>query len=82
MGAASYGLIQKLATESDRYTSRKERNAQRSSFRDILSALRDGSVPDREVRFGVELLPLDSWARLVNLFLCGVSVLQTVCGGV
>lgn len=62
-GAASYDLIQQLATESNRYTGRKERNTQRSCFRDILSTLDDGSVPDREVRFGVELLVLDSWAK-------------------
>ena len=63
VGGASYELIQQLATESDRYTGRRERNAQRSCFRDVLSTLEDGTVPDREVRFGVELLQLDSWAR-------------------
>lgn len=62
-GAASYDLIQQLATESNRYAGRKERNTQRSCFRDILSTLEEGSVPDREVRFGVELLLLDSWAK-------------------
>jgi hypothetical protein len=66
VGGESYDLIQGLATESDRYTGRRERNAQRSCFRDILSTLEEGRVPDREVRFGVELLPLDSWARLIQ----------------
>ena len=60
-GAASYDLIQQLATESNRYTGRKG-----STLRDLVSemsaTLDDGSVPDREVRFGVELLVLDSWA--------------------
>ena len=63
VGGASHDLIQQLATESDRYTGRRERNTQRSCFRDILSTLEEGSVPDREVRFGVELLALDSWAK-------------------
>jgi hypothetical protein len=66
VGVASHDLIQQLATESDRYTGRRERNTQRSCFRDILSTLEDRSVPDREVRFGVELLALDSWARLIQ----------------
>ena len=62
-GAVTYDLIQQLATESNRYTARKERNLQRSCFRDILQTLEDGTVPDREIRFGAEMLTLDSWAR-------------------
>lgn len=35
----SYTLIQQLATESNRHTSRKDRNQTRSCFRDILLSL-------------------------------------------
>ena len=35
----AYELIQSLATESDRHTARKERNHQRSTFKDILNTL-------------------------------------------
>ena len=62
-GATTFDLIQQLATESSRYTARKERNQQRSRFRDILQTLEGGVVPEREVKFGVESLQLDSWAK-------------------
>jgi hypothetical protein len=86
VGGASHDLIQQLATESDRYTGRRERNTQRSCFRDILSTLEEGSVPDREVRFGVELLALDSWAKLIQygvlkeLLGTGLKAHIQVCG--
>ena len=35
----TYALIQQLATESNRHTSRKDRNQMRSCFRDILLSL-------------------------------------------
>jgi hypothetical protein len=35
----TYALIQQLATESNRHTSRKDRNQMRSCFRDILVSL-------------------------------------------
>lgn len=35
----SFSLIEQLATESNRHTSRKERNQTRSRFRDILLSL-------------------------------------------
>lgn len=37
--SAAYLLIQQLATESNRHTSRKDRNQTRSCFRDILVSL-------------------------------------------
>lgn len=43
-GLASYELIEQLATESNRHTSRRERNQTRSCFRDILVSL-DVSQP-------------------------------------
>ncbi len=38
-GAETYELITQLATESSRYTARKERNHQRARFRDVLQTL-------------------------------------------
>ena len=35
----TYSLIEQLATESDRYTGRKERNQLRAHFRDVLQTL-------------------------------------------
>ena len=37
--AVAYDLIQQLATESSRYTARKDRNQQRACFRDFLQTL-------------------------------------------
>jgi len=64
--AVAYDLIQQLATESNRYTARKDRNQQRACFRDFLQTLQDGSVPERGVKMGKEVLMLDSWAKLVQ----------------
>ena len=36
---SAYELIEQLATESDRHTARKERNHQRSCFKDVLNTL-------------------------------------------
>ncbi len=38
-GAETHELITQLATESSRYTARKERNQQRARFRDVLQTL-------------------------------------------
>lgn len=65
-GSESFELIQQLATESNRYTARKDRNQQRACFRDILQTVEDGSVPNRDVKVGIETLSLDSWAKLIQ----------------
>ena len=73
-----------MASESNRYTGRKERSQQRSCFREILQSvevvnvhlsihmfiiylcshlIQSGTVPERTVKFGLETLTLDSWAR-------------------
>ncbi|XP_064395598.1 interferon-related developmental regulator 2-like [Halichondria panicea] len=62
----AYELIQSLATESDRHTARKERNHQRSTFKDILNTLEGGVGPERTVRSGVESVSLNCWARHVQ----------------
>ena len=35
----TYDVVQQLATESDRHTARKDRNQQRSCFKDVLQTL-------------------------------------------
>ena len=44
----AYTLIQQLATESNRHTSRKDRNQTRSCFRDILVSLSVSSARANE----------------------------------
>lgn len=41
----TYALIEQLATESNRHTSRKDRNQTRSCFRDILLSLDVSALP-------------------------------------
>lgn len=46
----AFALIEQLATESNRHTSRKDRNQTRSCFRDILLSLEVGGA--RPLRWG------------------------------
>ncbi|XP_019856157.1 PREDICTED: interferon-related developmental regulator 2-like isoform X2 [Amphimedon queenslandica] len=59
-------VVQSLASESNRYSGRKERTQQRASFRDFSQAIESGYVPERSIKFGSESLQLDSWARLIQ----------------
>nr|XP_015838666.1 PREDICTED: interferon-related developmental regulator 2 isoform X1 [Tribolium castaneum] len=56
-------VIKKLATDSHKYRAKKDRKQQRATFRDILSYIEDDVVPDVTVKFGREVLMLDTWAR-------------------
>nr|CAD7445635.1 unnamed protein product [Timema bartmani] len=55
--------LRQLATDSHKYRAKKDRKQQRSSFRDILHYVEEGDPPDIQVRFGQEMLALDSWCR-------------------
>eukprot|EP00731_Ephydatia_muelleri_P024795 Em0016g1066a len=59
-------LMQQLATDSSRYTGRKERSQQRSSFKDILQTLESGTVSQQNVRCGHEVIALDNWTKLIR----------------
>ncbi|KAJ3642161.1 hypothetical protein Zmor_024970 [Zophobas morio] len=56
-------VFKKLATDSHKYRAKKDRKQQRATFRDILSFIEDDIVPDVQVKFGREILVLDTWAR-------------------
>jgi len=58
------GLIQalkQLATDSTKSRSKKDRKEQRSTFRDVLRGVELGEPPNEKVKFGREVLRLDSW---------------------
>nr|CAG4638639.1 EOG090X0ARF [Cyclestheria hislopi] len=55
--------LRQLATDSHKYRAKKDRKQQRSSFRDILRAIEENEAPDIRVKFGKEILDIDSWAR-------------------
>lgn len=59
-------LIQLLATDSSRYTARKERSQQRSTFKDIFQTLESGDVTPQSIRCGPEVVSLDNWAKQVR----------------
>ena len=55
--------LRQLATDSTKSRSKKDRKEQRSSFRDILGAVEEGHSPSERVKFGQEVLFLDSWYK-------------------
>ncbi|KAK4875162.1 hypothetical protein RN001_011584 [Aquatica leii] len=55
--------LRQLATDSHKYRAKKDRKQQRATFRDILHYIEDDNLPDLQIRFGQEVLILDSWTR-------------------
>nr|XP_002122638.1 interferon-related developmental regulator 2 [Ciona intestinalis] len=53
--------LSQLATDSNKFRAKKDRRHQRSSFRDILRAVQNGESPDDMIKFGSEVLYLDTW---------------------
>ncbi|XP_076340105.1 interferon-related developmental regulator 1-like [Tachypleus tridentatus] len=55
--------LRQLATDSHKFRAKKDRRQQRSSFRDVLRAVEEGEAPDVRVKFGREVLNIDSWCK-------------------
>lgn len=55
--------LQELAKDSHKYRAKKDRKTQRASFREILQFVQDHVTPEVEIKFGQEILVLDSWCR-------------------
>jgi len=55
-------IVKQLATDSHKYRAKRDRKAQRATFRDVLRYLEEDISPEISIRFGSECLPLDSWA--------------------
>jgi len=55
--------LRQLATDSHKYRAKKDRKQQRATFRDILAYIEDDEISDVKVKFGRELLELDTWVR-------------------
>lgn len=53
--------VRQLATDSTKSRSKKDRKEQRSSFREVLRGVEEGEPPSQKVKFGRELLRLDTW---------------------
>jgi len=52
----------KLATDSHKYRTKRDRKTQRATFRDVLRYIEEDESPEIMVRFGRESLVLDTWA--------------------
>nr|AEE62826.1 unknown [Dendroctonus ponderosae] len=57
------GILKQLATDSHKYRAKKERKQQRATFRDILLYIEDIVTTDVQVKFGKEVLLLDTWVK-------------------
>ncbi|VEN58003.1 unnamed protein product, partial [Callosobruchus maculatus] len=55
--------LKQLATDSHKYRAKKDRKQQRATFRDILQFIENDTVPEIQVKFGKEVLVLDTWTR-------------------
>ncbi|XP_059966012.1 interferon-related developmental regulator 2 isoform X2 [Mesoplodon densirostris] len=57
------GTLRTLATDSNKYRAKADRRRQRSTFRAVLHFVEGGECEEETVRFGLEVLYVDSWAR-------------------
>ncbi|XP_053677876.1 interferon-related developmental regulator 2 [Anopheles nili] len=54
--------VQKLATDAHKYRAKRDRKVQRATFRDVLHYLEEDISPEICIKFGRELLVLNTWA--------------------
>lgn len=57
------GSLRTLATDSNKYRAKIDRRRQRSIFRAVLHFVEGGECEEETIRFGLEVLYIDSWAR-------------------
>lgn len=57
------GVLRTLATDSNKFRAKTDRRRQRSTFRAVLHFVEGGECEEETVRFGLEVLYVDSWAR-------------------
>ncbi|CAD7086247.1 unnamed protein product [Hermetia illucens] len=55
-------VTKQLATDSHKYRAKRDRKAQRATFRDLLRYFEEDISPEINIRFGTEALLLDTWA--------------------
>ena len=58
--------VRQLATDSNKSRSKKDRKEQRSSFRDVLRGVEEGEPPSQKVKFGREVLRLETWFAVLQ----------------
>lgn len=55
--------LKQLATDSHKYRAKKDRKQQRATFRDILQFIEEDIAADLQVKFGKDVLLLDTWVK-------------------
>lgn len=55
--------LKQLATDSHKYRAKKERKQQRATFRDILQFIEVDVTSELQVKFGKDVLLLDTWVK-------------------
>ncbi|XP_063797471.1 interferon-related developmental regulator 2 isoform X2 [Pseudophryne corroboree] len=55
--------LKALATDSNKYRAKTDRRKQRSIFRDVLHYIESGECQEETIKFGLESMYVDSWAR-------------------
>jgi hypothetical protein len=59
--------LRALSTDGNRHRARKDRSAQRKSFRDILHTVEDGSLPSETLTIGKSRHEFEGWAHVKQL---------------
>lgn len=57
------GTLRTLATDGNKHRAKADRRRQRATFRAVLHCVEGGDCEEETVRFGLEALYVDSWAR-------------------
>ncbi|CAG9772789.1 unnamed protein product [Ceutorhynchus assimilis] len=55
--------LKQLATDSHKYRAKKDRKQQRATFRDILQFIEEDMISEVQIKFGKDVLTLDTWVR-------------------
>ncbi|KAG9472278.1 hypothetical protein GDO78_020505, partial [Eleutherodactylus coqui] len=55
--------LKQLATDSNKYRAKTDRRKQRSIFRDVLHYIENCDYQEETIKFGLEVMYMDSWAR-------------------
>ncbi|KAM5148739.1 interferon-related developmental regulator 2 isoform 2-T2 [Mantella aurantiaca] len=55
--------LKALATDSNKYRAKTDRRKQRSIFRDVLHYIEGGECQEETIKFGLEVMYVDTWVR-------------------
>lgn len=56
-------ILKTLAKDSNKHRAKRDKKVQRATFRDILNYIENDNISSLQIRFGKEVLILDTWTR-------------------